>query len=63
MTWKPSLDRHLRSIEEEMKATAKAISILLTKDQDDAFVQLQLKQMKIKEEYLRISQNAHVALI
>lgn len=52
MVWKPSVERYLRSIEEEMKVTAKCISILLEKPSEDQLVQVQLKEMRAKENIL-----------
>ncbi len=49
MTWKPSVERHLRTIEEEMKVTARCISILLQKSPEDQVAQVQLKEMRARE--------------
>jgi len=63
MTWKPSVDKHLRSIEEEMKVTAKCISILLQKSPGDQMAQGQLKEMRAKETMLVSAKKACESVI
>lgn len=57
MSWKTSVEHQLRTIEQQMKDTAKCISILLSKSQEDTMVKAKLESIKTREAMLVLARN------
>jgi hypothetical protein len=60
LAWKASVERQLRTIEQEMKDTARCISILLSKSKDDELIQAQIKSIKTREAMLDLARTTLV---
>jgi len=57
LAWKESVEKQLRTIEQEMKDTARCISILLSKDTSNVETQAKIDSIKARESMLVLAKN------